>query len=249
MKDLITLRIFRGEFGIGELVEYNLELDEGMVLLDCIHQVQYKQEPDLSSRWNCKAGKCGSCSAEINGKPRLMCMTRMSDLESEMSSERPIEVRPLRAFPHIKDLVCDVSWNYEMAEKVKPIQGPNKFDWKFQQFEAARPQEFRTCIECFICQNTCHVLREYNKFEEFGGPRTFVRIANFEMHPMDLGGRISDTKDLFGIGYCNITKCCTDVCPAGINITDNAIIPLKERVISKHYDPLMMLWDKIRGNA
>ena len=247
MTKKVNLHIFRGEQGEGELKEYEVEMDEGMVILDCVHRIQYEQESDLSSRWNCKAGKCGSCSAEINGKPKLMCMTRMADILDETPEGQPIEVRPLRTFPHVKDLVTDVSWNYEVAAKVKGIKGPEEPDWEFHQFEADRSQEFRTCIECFICQNTCHVLREYQKFEEFGGPRTFVRIANFEMHPMDQEDRIDDVKDVFGIGYCNITKCCTDVCPAGINITDNAIIPLKERVVDQHYDPLTMIWRKLRG--
>ncbi|MBT5391159.1 MAG: succinate dehydrogenase/fumarate reductase iron-sulfur subunit [Euryarchaeota archaeon] len=238
----IKIKVFRGEEGEGELVEYDVELDEGMVLLDCIHRIQHEKEPDLSCRWNCKAGKCGSCSAEINGNPSLMCMTRMSDIIEETPEGEIITVRPLKTFPHVKDLVSDVSWNYEMAKAVVPIKGPEEPDWEFSQFEAKRAQEFRMCIECFICQDTCHVLREYQKFDVFGGPRTLVRLANFEMHPMDEEDRIPEVKDEFGIGYCNITKCCTDVCPAGINITDNAIIPLKERVVDRYYDPIKRIW-------
>ena len=247
MAKKITIDIFRGQEGEGELESYDLELDEGMVLLDCVHRVQYEQEPELSNRWNCKAGKCGSCSAEINGKPRLMCMTRMSDLLEETPEGTNITVRPMQTFPHVKDLVTDVSWNYEMAKAVVPLKGPKESDWVFSQFEAERAQEFRMCIECFICQDTCHVLREYRKFDEFGGPRTMVRQANIEMHPMDQEDRIPEAKDEFGIGYCNITKCCTDVCPAGINITDNAIIPLKERVVDRYYDPIKMIWRTITG--
>jgi succinate dehydrogenase / fumarate reductase iron-sulfur subunit len=177
----------------------------------------------------------------------------MSDIIEETPEDEVITVRPMKTFPHVKDLVTDVSWNYEMAKAVAPIKGPEEGDWKFSQFEAKRAQEFRMCIECYICQDTCHVLREYKKFDVFGGPRTMVRLANFEMHPMDQEDRVPEIKDEFGIAYCNITKCCTDVCPAGINITDNAIIPLKERVVDRYYDPLKRIWrtitDKVSGNT
>ena len=113
--------ITRGEGESSTMEDYEIELDEGMVVLDCVHRVQYEQEPDLAVRWNCKAGKCGSCSAEINGRPRLMCMTRMSDVAHEVEDGAPIEIRPMKTFPHVKDLVTDVSWNYDMAQKIKPI--------------------------------------------------------------------------------------------------------------------------------
>jgi succinate dehydrogenase / fumarate reductase iron-sulfur subunit len=108
-------------------------------------------------------------------------------------------------------------------------------------------QEFRKCIECFLCQNVCHVLRDHDKFEDFGGPRFFVRVAGLEMHPVDSKSRAKLLKDELGIGLCNITKCCTEVCPEDIHITDNAIIPLKERVVDRYYDPVLMLVRKIRG--
>ena len=93
-------KVLRGEGDDAEMEDYELELDEGMVILDCMHRIQYEQEPDLAVRWNCKAGKCGSCSAEINGRPRLMCMTRMSDVVAETPAGQPIEIRPMKTFPH-----------------------------------------------------------------------------------------------------------------------------------------------------
>jgi succinate dehydrogenase / fumarate reductase iron-sulfur subunit len=212
-----------------------------MVVLDVIHRIQAEQAPDLACRWNCKAGKCGSCSAEVNGKPRLMCMTRMDDIMEEVSDGEPILVKPMQAFPLTKDLVTDTSWAYETDRRIVPINGPGDSDWEFHQKEADRLQEFRSCIECMLCVNTCHVLREHQKFDEFAGPRFFVRLAGLEMHPLDTENRIPQIKDDFGIGYCNITKCCTEVCPAGIKITDNAIIPLKERVVTEFYDPLAIV--------
>jgi succinate dehydrogenase / fumarate reductase iron-sulfur subunit len=115
------------------------------------------------------------------------------------------------------------------------------------QEDVDRVQEFRKCIECFLCQNVCHVLRDHHKKEEFGGPRFFVRVASLEMHPLDGASRTKALKDEMGIGYCNITKCCTEVCPEEIHITDNAIIPLKERVVDEFYDPILRLVRKIRG--
>jgi succinate dehydrogenase / fumarate reductase iron-sulfur subunit len=233
-----TFSVWRGERDSGELVDYTTEVVEGMVVLDAIHQIQSEQANDLAVRWNCKAGKCGSCSAEINGNPRLMCMTRLDELpESE-----PVTVEPMRAFPRVRDLVTDVSWNFRVKKSIKEFT-PRKPDapdgtWRMDQGDVDRVQEFRKCIECFLCQDVCHVLRDHHKHEEFIGPRFLVYAAALEMHPLDVADRVGDLKDEHGIGYCNITKCCTTVCPENITITDNAIIPLKERVVDEFFDPI-----------
>ncbi|HIF38548.1 MAG TPA: succinate dehydrogenase/fumarate reductase iron-sulfur subunit [Gemmatimonadetes bacterium] len=236
-----TFNIWRGDAAGGEFKEYKTELSEGMVVLDAVHQVQAEQAQDLAIRWNCKAGKCGSCSAEVNGMPKLMCMTRMSDLPTDA----PITIQPLKAFPPIKDLVTDVSWNYEVKKKIAPFK-PRKPDfedgsWKMHQSDVDRIQEFRKCIECYLCQDVCHVLRDHHMHEEFIGPRFLVYSAALEMHPLDTEDRKEDLREAQGVGLCNITKCCTKVCPEGITITDNAIIPLKERVVDDAYDPLTRL--------
>jgi succinate dehydrogenase / fumarate reductase iron-sulfur subunit len=237
-----TFRIWRGDARGGAFKDYQSEVSEGMVVLDVVHRIQAEQANDLAVRWNCKAGKCGSCSAEINGKPRLMCMTRMDELELD----RPVTLQPMHAFPMIKDLVTDVSWNFEVKKKIKKFK-PRKPDapdgtWRMSQTDVDRVQEFRKCIECFLCQDVCHVLREHDKHDEFIGPRFFVYAAALEMHPLDTEDRLGDLKEAGGIGYCNITKCCTKVCPESITITDNAIIPLKERVVDRFYDPLRKLF-------
>ena len=244
MTEEVTFRVFRGEsdsdgIPFGKMVDYKVDLDEGMVVLDVIHRIQSEHAPELACRWNCKAGKCGSCSAEVNGKARLMCMTRMEDILEETPSNEPVLIKPMQAFPLTKDLVTDTSWAYRTDLQIKPINGPEEPDWAFHQEEADRLQEFRSCIECMLCVNTCHVLREHQMFEEFAGPRFFVRLASLEMHPLDNESRIPEIKEDFGIGYCNITRCCTEVCPAGIQITDNAIIPLKERVVTEYFDPII----------
>jgi succinate dehydrogenase iron-sulfur subunit len=238
---MATFRIWRGDQKGGEFYDYTAEVGEGMVVLDAVHQIQATQAPDLACRWNCKAGKCGSCSAEINGMPKLMCMTRLSDL----NIDEPIIVEPMQAFPRVKDLVTDVSWNYEVKRLVKPFR-PRKPDnpdgtWNMQQEDAERVQEFRKCIECFLCQDVCHVLRDHQMHAEFIGPRFLVHVAQLEMNPLDTENRVPELKKEFGIGYCNITKCCTKVCPEHITITDNAIIPLKERVVDEFYDPVLKL--------
>ena len=234
-----TFRIWRGT-AQGSFSEYTTPVSEGMVVLDAVLDVQARQANDMAVRWNCKAGRCGSCSAEINGKPRLMCMTRLSDLPPD----QPVQVEPIRAFPLVKDLVTDVSWNYEAKRRVKPFQ-PRKPDapdgtWRMDQRDVDRAMEFRTCIECFLCQNVCHVLRDHKKFEGFIGPRVLIHAAALEMHPLDVADRREELRAEQGLGYCNITKCCTRVCPEGIKITDNGIIPLKERVADDAYDPLRL---------
>jgi len=242
----VTFNIWRTHEAGGEFKEYQTEVTEGMVVLDAVHQIQAESANDLAVRWNCKAGKCGSCSAEINGHPKLMCMTRMGDLPSG----KPVSLKPMKAFPVIRDLVTDVSVNYRIKKSIKKFK-PRKPDapdgtWRMAQSDIDRVQEFRKCIECFLCQNVCHVLREHNLHNEFAGPRHMVYTAALEMHPLDVEDRREDLKKLHGIGYCNITKCCTNVCPEHITITDNAIIPLKERVADKFYDPLMRLFGLFR---
>lgn len=240
-----VLKVHRGDGERGEYRAYRVETYEGMVVLDAIHQIQAKQSMDLACRWNCKAGKCGSCSAEINGRPKLMCMTRMDKFEG-----LDIVVSPLKAFPVLKDLVTDVSWNFEFAKKIRAFTPkPASIDdtWRMQQYDIDRVQEFRKCIECFLCQDVCHVIRDHDKKEAFAGPRFLAKVAALEMHPLDTEDRTAFIKDVMGSGYCNITKCCTEVCPENITITDNAIIPLKERVVSRYYDPIAWICRKIFG--
>ncbi len=234
-------RIWRGDAGGGEFRDYKTPVEEGMVVLDAVHRVQARLAPDMAVRWNCKAGKCGSCSAEINGMPRLMCMTRLSDLNLDM----PVVIEPMHAFPPIRDLVTDVSWNFRVKKSIKKFRprAPDAEDgsWRMQQADVERVQEFRKCIECFLCQDVCHVLREHHKHEEFIGPRFLVYAAALEMHPLDIEDRVTDLKNKHNIGYCNITTCCRQVCPEFITITENAIIPLKERVVDRFFDPLKQL--------
>jgi len=236
-----TFKVWRGDSAGGRLESYTTSVSEGMVVLDAIHQIQAESANDLAVRWNCKAGKCGSCSAEVNGMPKLMCMTRLNDLDLD----EPVTVEPMRAFPPVKDLVTDVSWNYEAKMKISKFKArpPDAADgtWRMAQSDVDRVQEFRKCIECFLCQDVCHVLRDHARHDSFVGPRFFTHIAALEMHPLDTVNRTAELKEAHGIGYCNITKCCTKVCPESITITDNAIIPLKERVVDQHYDPLHAL--------
>ncbi len=243
-----TFKIYRGDDEKGEFQTFKTEVDEGMVVLDVIHKIQAEQANDLAVRWNCKAGKCGSCSMEVNGKPKLACMTRMN----EYGPEEEITVTPVKTFPIIKDLVPDVSWNYEQNKRIEPFKPDpamkdEEGDYIMKQEDVERVQEFRKCIECFLCQDVCHVLRDHEQKDKFVGPRFMIRLASLEMHPLDKGDRIPEIKNEFGSGMCNITKCCTEVCPEDIQITDNGIIPLKERVVDRYYDPISMLIRKVKG--
>jgi succinate dehydrogenase / fumarate reductase, iron-sulfur subunit len=245
----LKLRIWRGDSNGGELVDFTVPVDDGEVVLDAVHHVQALHAGDLSVRWNCKAGKCGSCSAEVNGKPRLMCMSRLSDFPPD----DPITITPMRTFPVIRDLVTDVKFNYVKAAEVPPFtptaeqpQAP----FRMQQVDVERSQEFRKCIECFLCQDTCHVIRDHDDNKEaFSGPRFFIRYAELEMHPNDALDRRDLVQEHRGLGMCNITKCCTEVCPEHIKITDNGIIPMKERVVDVKYDPIRFLGRKLRPNG
>jgi succinate dehydrogenase / fumarate reductase iron-sulfur subunit len=243
------MSVWRGDASGGAFCEYTVDAEEGMVVLDVIHRIQATQAPDMAVRWNCKAGKCGSCSAEINGRPRLMCMTRMNIFEPGQS----IAVGPMRTFPAIKDLVTDVSYNFEKAKTIPAFKPrPKEADGtrRMYQEDVDRVQEFHKCIECFLCQDVCHVIRDHDVNKaNFAGPRFFVRLAALEMHPLDTNDRLELIKARAGLGFCNITKCCTEVCPEHIHITDNAIIPLKERVVTEYHDPLMWAWRKLTGRT
>ena len=240
-----NFRVWRGDADGGGLEDFTVEVNEGEVVLDVIHRLQATQAGDLAVRWNCKAGKCGSCSAEINGMPRLLCMTRMSTF----TEGETITITPMRTFPVIRDLVTDVSFNYTKAREIpsfKPPKGVAPGEYRMQQVDVERSQEFRKCIECFLCQDTCHVIRDHEENKEtFAGPRFLMRIAELEMHPLDEGGRTDLAQEQHGLGLCNITKCCSEVCPEHIKITDNALIPMKERVADRKYDPIVWLGSKI----
>jgi succinate dehydrogenase / fumarate reductase, iron-sulfur subunit len=241
-----TFKVWRGDKSGGGFTEYEVDVDPGMVVLDVLHRIQARHQNDLAVRWNCKAGKCGSCSMEINGKPKLSCMTRMNSF----ADDETITVQPMKTFPVIKDLVTDVSWNYAQNERIPKFQPrPRDADGKYRMYQedVDRIQEFRKCIECYLCQDVCHVLRdrEGREANAFVGPRFMIRVASLEMHPLDTADRVPALRDEYGSGLCNITKCCSEVCPEHIHITDNGIIPLKERVVDRFYDPIAMLMRKI----
>ena len=243
--ETLTLRVLKGvPDGEQAEVAYQVPVVAGMVILDAVHYVQHNLDTDLACRWNCKAAKCGSCSAEVNGHPVLMCKTRVDDLPAG-----PVTVHPLKSFPLIKDLVTDVSRNYEVNREIPPFTAApdDGTPWRIPQQDIDRIYEFRKCIECFLCQDVCHILRSHDYSDRFYGPRFFVRVASLEMHPKDILDRREQTREQGGLGYCNITKCCTEVCPEHIHITDNAIIPLKERVADVHWDPVRFVGRKLFG--
>src|SRR6188508_2238393 len=195
-----ALKVWRSDDAGGHYRDYSVDVVPGMVVLDAIHQIQATSAPDLAVRWNCKAGKCGSCSAEINGTPRLMCMTRCEDIPLD----EPVVLQPIKAFPPIKDLVTDVSWNFAVKKKIKRFKPrpPDAKDgtWRMQQEDIDRVQEFRKCIECFLCQDVCHVLRDHGKHDEFIGPRFLIYVAALEMHPLDTEDRLEELRNAHGIG-------------------------------------------------
>ena len=244
----VTVNVFRGTAQDNEMVTFRVPVREGSVVLDAILWIQANAASDLAVRWNCKAAKCGSCSAELNGFPRLMCKSPVAEYGDTIS------VRPMKTFPVIRDLVTDVSWNYEVNRKIPPFT-PSERDftdpkaWRMQQEDLSRSIEFRKCIECFLCQDVCHVLRNHDAKDAFYGPRSMIRIASLEMHPRDTLDRSALLKGEAGVGMCNVSKCCTEVCPEHIHITDNAIIPLKERMDDVYFDPIRALVKRLGKRA
>lgn len=220
---------------------FDVPVEEGMVVLDGINYIVEHLDSTLSVRWNCKAARCGSCAAEINGYPKLMCKTRVESMGEN------IIVNPMKAFPLVKDLVTDVSSNFDIDKKIPEFTPINKSKKPFTIYsiDVSRAQEFRKCIECFLCMDVCHVIREHNA--KYIGPRHVVKAAALDMHPMDKIDRSAMLTKEQGLGYCDVTKCCQEVCPEHIKITDNAIIPEKERAADILYDPLIGFINKIKG--
>jgi len=241
----VTLRINRGEANdvAGRWEDYDVPLEAGMVVLDAVLHVQSHLANDLAVRWNCKAAKCGSCSAEVGGMPKLMCNTRLEQFDCT----KPLTIGPLQTFARIRDLVTDVSWNYRVNQTIPPFKPRTDREWRFYQRDVDRAQEMRKCIECFLCQDVCHVIRYQTEARpQYAGPRSYVRILGLDAHPMDSGERLEFLGGEGAIGLCNVTKCCTEVCPASIKITDNAIIPGKERLVDAYHDPLKQLFRRFK---
>jgi succinate dehydrogenase / fumarate reductase iron-sulfur subunit len=241
----VKLRVFRGLGDDASTYRYDtftVPHQDGMVVLNAIHYIQSHFDSSLSARWNCKAGRCGSCSAEINDVPRLMCKTPVDKFDGE------ITVEPMKAFPLVRDLATDVSENWDVAKMIPPFT-PKTEDsrgWKFYQEDVERSRDLRKCIECFLCQDVCHIIREHKA--DYVGPRWVVKAASFDMHPIDSLDRSKFMQEKAGIGYCNVTKCCQEICPEHIVITDDAIIPEKERVVDAKYDPIAWVYRQLKGS-
>lgn len=229
-----VFRVFRGNHTGGNLVAYRVPVTEGMTVLDGILYIQSRLDGTLACRWNCKAGRCGSCGAEVNGVPRLLCRTPVAAFGDE-----PIGVCPLQAFPVIKDLVSDVSENYRINTQIPPFTPwPDQSrPWTIYSQDVARGTQFRKCIECFLCQDVCHVVRQQKGLARYMGPRAMVRLAALEAHPKDVLSRTDLLRGPAGIAYCDISRHCQDVCPEQIAIVDAAIFPLKERLGNDYLEP------------
>src|SRR5262249_54710039 len=200
-------RVWRGGAAGGGLAGVGVEGKDGGGGFGGIYRPQASPAPPPPGGGDCKAGKCGSCGAEINGQPGLLCMTRMSTLPPRA----PVTITPMRTFPVIRDLVTDVSYNYHKARQIRafvPPKGVRPGEYRMRQVDVERSQEFRKCIECFLCQNTCHVIRDHEENKpRFSGPRFLMRIAELDMHPLDAAeeegvDRKQAAQDEHGLGFC-----------------------------------------------
>ncbi len=238
----LKLRIWRGDSSGGDLVDYTVPVDEGEVVLDAVHHVQALESGDLAVRWNCKAGKCGSCSAEVNGRPRLMCLARLSTFPPG----EPITITPMRTFPVIRDLVTDVSFNYVKAGPGAGVHPERRAAAGAVPDAAGRrgalagvPQVHR------VLPVPEHLPRHPRSRRQQDRPSPALASSSATPSSTCTPTTASTARRLSrrngGLGLCNITKCCTEVCPENIKITDNAIIPMKERVVDVKYDPVRFL--------
>ena len=234
-----TFRIWRGDQKGGEFKDYPTEISEGMVVLDAVHKIQAEQSNDLACRWNCKAGKCGSCSAD-----QRHAQADVHDPPERAPLEQPVTIEPMKAFPIIRDLVTDAA---ELRGQEDHQEIPAAQARRRRRHLAHATGRHRARAGIPQVHRVLHLpgrlprVAQSQQNAEFIGPRFLTYTAALEMHPLDTADRIVDLKQEHGIGYCNIGKCCTKVCPEEITITDNAIIPLKERVVDQLYDPIRRL--------
>ncbi|MEK6862098.1 MAG: 2Fe-2S iron-sulfur cluster-binding protein [Nanoarchaeota archaeon] len=197
-----------------------------MMVLDALFFIQENIEPDLAFRWNCGEGICGSCAAEVNRKPVLMCKMEITpDMQT-------LYIEPMKAFPLIKDLVTDPSEVYEKLSRLKPyFTGPKKKTFsEIHEDEVKEIQEMRKCIDCFICYDSCHVIRNHPELK-FSGPVNVVKVVALDRHPQEKSER-SQLLEKEGLWNCNLSRCCTLNCPQKIKVSEDAITWAKERAVS-----------------
>ena len=219
---------------------------EGEVVLDVIHRIQAGPAPDLACRWNCKAGKCGSCSAEINGLPRLMCMTRMDALpEGEPVDGGAHADLPHHPRPRHRRVVQLRPWPRQVpAFKPRDPEADGTYRMSRSTSSGARSSASASSASCARTSATSSATTRRTRPPTPGRACSSASRSS-RSHPLDTNDRRELLRQRMGLGMCNITKCCTEVCPEHIKITDNAIIPLKERVVDASYDPVAWLGRKI----
>ena len=244
---LKKLRIWRGDASGGALQDFEVEVNPGEVVLDIIHRVQATQAGDLA------------VPLELQGRQvRLVQRRDQRQAAADVPDAGWATSRRTRSSPSRRCAPSrsSATWSPTCPSTTRrPAQIPHftpqpreeDGTYRMQQIDVERSQEFRKCIECFLCQDVCHVIRDHEDNKEaFAGPRFLMRIAELDMHPLDTVDRKEFAQQEAGLGMCNITKCCTEVCPEGIHITDNALIPMKERVVDRKYDPVTWLGNTIK---
>ena len=174
----VRLHVFRGEAGgPTRYDDFDVPVEEGMVVLDALHWIQGHAAPDLAVRWNCKAAKCGSCGAEVNGKPQAHLQDPAVRLRPVASRSPSSRCGRSRSSATSSPTSPGTTRSTSRSSRFTPPEGVPQSDWRWQQEDIERVQEYRKCIECFLCQDVCHVLRNHETEQPFMGPRFLVRAA------------------------------------------------------------------------
>ncbi len=206
-----------------------------MSVLDGLFAVLEDEEGGLAFRYSCRAGMCGSCAMIVNGRERLACRARLSDLPAVVS------VEPLRSLPVIKDLVVDMAPFFEKYRAVEPsfvgehpgleapVDEPQRVDPSGETRRLIDRQI--DCISCGACYSACPIVALN---EAYLGPAALNRAYALAADRRDAAGaqeRVALVSGDGGAHACHSVGNCVTVCPVGVDPLAS-IIRLRRHVVS-----------------
>lgn len=174
---------------------------------DDIVNADGKQTTRIGWECSCMQGMCGACAMVINKRPSLACETFVRDLKAN-----EIEIRPLRKFPVIHDLVVDRSSIHDNLKKADIYIGeyqPEADSDHSHQYAVAK------CLKCGLCLEVCP---NYVNGQNFFGAAFANDCYQVASRNRTEGGRIRKIYEEHFGKSCSKSLSCMDVCPMKISM-------------------------------